>query len=148
MPIATLRLINYDVDDEQHQQQQHGLQREQRERSLAAGLRADLPERPIRSGWERLFRGESERPSHAASRLDQEGSANERLGQTPNALRRPIRHRLAAHQADRARRRRRVHLHGPQPLRRGHLHGLHQPRGHQTGQEEQIRTKAQQELQQ
>ncbi len=49
------------------------------------------------------------------------------------------------HQGDRAWRRRRVYVHCPQPLRRGHLHRLHFSRGYQTGEEIQVRPQAEQE---
>ena len=40
-----------------------------------------------------------------------------------------------------------VHVHGAEPVRRGHLHRLHQPRGRQGRQEEQVGQQAQQERQ-
>ena len=40
-----------------------------------------------------------------------------------------------------------VHVHCAEPVRRGHLHRLHQPRGRQGRQEEQVGQQAQQERQ-
>ncbi len=49
-----------------------------RRRRVAARLRTDLQERPLRAGRERLLRGQGEREPHAAGRMDQEGTADER----------------------------------------------------------------------
>lgn len=71
-----------------------------------------------------------------------------RIFQAWHGLRRPQREGFTSNPRHRSRRRRRVHVHRSEPLRRGHLYRLHLPRGHQGCEEEPIRPKTKQEQQQ